>query len=347
MALLEVRDLVTELAVRGRRVRVVDGVSFSVDSGETLGLVGESGCGKSITALSVLGLLPPGSRAAGTVRFDGRDLLAMSETELRRLRSNEIAMVFQDPMTSLDPIMPVGRQLVETLEHKGGLHRSAARRKAVDLLEMVGVPNPDKRAGQYPHQFSGGMRQRVMIALALSCEPRLILADEPTTALDVTTQAQILDLLRELTSGSRTALMLITHDLGVVAGMTQRVHVMYAGRIVEKARTVDLFAHPRMPYTWGLLRSVPRLGSGADTALVSIEGQPPDLAQSFQGCRFAPRCAHRRTVCETAPYRLLDVGDEPGHQTSCLGCAPEHGWIGEIDWRETSGRPVAREVGAP
>lgn len=347
MALLEVRDLVTELMVRGQGVRVVDDVSFSVDGGETLGLVGESGCGKSITALSVLGLLPPGSRTTGTIRFDGQDLLEMSETELRRLRSNEIAMVFQDPMTSLDPIMPVGRQLVETLEYKAGMRRSAARHKAVDLLEMVGVPNPDKRADQYPHQFSGGMRQRVMIALALSCEPRLILADEPTTALDVTTQAQILDLLKTLTSESRTALMLITHDLGVVAGMTQRIHVMYAGRIVEKARTVDLFARPRMPYTWGLLRSVPRLGQVERTPLVSIEGHPPDLAQPPAGCRFAPRCEHRRAVCETAPYQLLNVDGESGHQTSCLGCAPDQGWIDEVDGCGASGVPIAREVGTP
>ena len=255
MALLEVRDLQTHFRTADGLVRAVDHVSFQVEAGETVGLVGESGCGKSVTALSIMRLVltPPGIAAGGEILFDGADVMAMSDAEVRSLRGRSIAMIFQDPMTSLNPVLPIGQQISEALQRHLDMSKSEARARAIELLDQVGIPGADKRVDDFPHQFSGGMRQRVMIAMAISCAPRLILADEITTALDVTIQAQILDLLGSIAHELNTATIMITHDLGIVAGMTQRVHVMYAGRVVEKADTAELYANPRMPYTWGLL----------------------------------------------------------------------------------------------
>ena len=279
MALLEVNDLKTQFFTRDGVVRAVDGVTFHLDAGETLGLVGESGCGKSVTALSLMRLIPqpPGKIVNGQIVFDGQDILKMDDDDVRGIRGNNIAMIFQDPMTSLNPVLTISRQISEALELHLKLDKSEARKQTIELLELVGIPSAKKRVDDYPHQFSGGMRQRVMIAMALSCKPKLILADEPTTALDVTIQAQILELLKSLAKEFRTAFILITHDLGVVAGMTQRINVMYAGRIVEKADTGELFANPKMPYTWGLLRSIPRLDEQRKAKLLPIEGLPPDL----------------------------------------------------------------------
>jgi oligopeptide/dipeptide ABC transporter ATP-binding protein len=317
--LLEVQGLVTEFRTLGGTLRAVDGVDFAVLPGETLALVGESGCGKSATALSLMRLIgPPSGRVSGRVRFDGTDLLALSPREIRAVRGRRIAMIFQDPMTSLNPVLTVGLQLTETLKAHLGLTGTAARNRARDLLAMVGIPDPGRRLGDYPHQFSGGMRQRVMIAMALSCEPRLILADEITTALDVTIQALLLDLLKRLSREAGTAILLITHDLGVVAGMADRVAVMYAGQIVETARTADLFANPGMPYTWGLLASLPRMDEGERRRLVPIPGMPPNLLNPPPGCRFAPRCAHRRDICDRAAPPLATLpGAPPTHLARC------------------------------
>jgi len=330
VALLEVRDLHTQFPTREGVVRAVDGSSFSVEAGESLGLVGESGSGKSVTALSIMGLV---SKDAGSVTgeivFDGRDLGRLTSAELRRVRGREIAMIFQDPMTSLNPVMRIGRQLSEVLAWHLGMSRSAARERAIELLHMVGITDGAQRIKQYPLQLSGGMRQRVMIAMALACDPRLILADEITTALDVTIQAQILELLKRLSTERDTAFVLISHDLGVVAGMTERVHVMYAGQIVEKASTVELFANPRMPYTWGLLRSIPKVG-GRGTRLVPIDGSPPDLLTPRRGCPFQPRCAFRRSICaERIPDLLPIPGTAAGHEARCWGTqgVPDGGWL--------------------
>ncbi|MCV0384748.1 MAG: ABC transporter ATP-binding protein [Erythrobacter sp.] len=339
MALLEVRDLYTQFRTAHGVVRAVDGVSFKVEAGETVGLVGESGCGKSVTALSVMRLVPspPGRIESGEILLEGKQLLDMSDAEIRRVRGREIAMVFQDPMTSLNPVMTIGHQISEALRLHLGHSRRQAMSRAVELLELVGIPAPGSRVGDYPHQFSGGMRQRVMIAMALSCNPKLVLADEVTTALDVTIQAQILDLLGSLAGGSGTAFVVITHDLGVVAGMTQRVHVMYGGRIVESAPTAELFDRPRMPYTWGLLRSVPRLDEERKQRLVPIEGAPPDLAAPPPGCRFEPRCQYRRGICATKEPELLtiDTGSGASHETRCWGTqpVPDGGWLVGHDWR--------------
>ena len=294
--LLEIEDLRTQFFTRDGVVRAVDGVSYAVNAGETLAVVGESGCGKSVTALSVLRLIPspPGRIVSGHIRFQGRDLLQLSDSEMRDIRGNEISMVFQEPMTSLNPVLTVGRQIGETLRLHQGLDARAAHGRAVEMLRLVHIPEPERRVAQYPHQLSGGMRQRVMIAMALACNPRLLIADEPTTALDVTIQAQILDLMRELKAKIDAAIVLITHDLGVVAEMAQRVVVMYAGRKVEEAPVEDLFRRPMHPYTSGLLASVPRLGSTvADTRhrrLSEIPGLVPSLREEIRGCAFAPRC---------------------------------------------------------
>jgi len=290
--LLDVRDLATHFFTGAGVVRAVDGVSFTVAPGEALGLVGESGCGKSVSVLSIMRLVPspPGRTVAGEVLFGGRDLLKLSDEEMRRVRGADLAMIFQDPMTSLNPVLPIGLQIVESLEFHKGLPRAAARRRAAELLDLVGIPAASRRLDDYPHQFSGGMRQRVMIAMAIACEPKLLIADEPTTALDVTIQAQILDLLRRLRTELRMGLILITHDLGVVAGICDRVNVMYAGRVVEAAVADEAFDDPRHPYTLGLLRSVPRLDGPLGGKLIPIDGMPPDLAGEQRGCPFAPRC---------------------------------------------------------
>ncbi|MDH3211996.1 MAG: ABC transporter ATP-binding protein [Myxococcales bacterium] len=317
--LLEVRDLCTEFSTEEGVVRAVDGVSFRVDRGEIVGLVGESGCGKSVTSLSVLGLLPKpqGRIAGGSVRFEGRELSALAEAGLRRIRGNRVAMIFQDPMTSLNPYLTVGEQIAEVGELHQGLSRREARKRAVALLERVGIPDPALRAGAYPHELSGGMRQRAMIAMALLCDPDLLIADEPTTALDVTIQAQILDLLRELRRERSMAIVLITHDLAVIAGTCDRVLVMYAGRIVESAPAAPLFHSPAHPYTRALLRSVPRIGGAARRRLETIEGLPPRLdAGPFGECRFAPRCRFVRDLCRNGEPSLAEI--EPGRARRCV-----------------------------
>jgi oligopeptide transport system ATP-binding protein len=336
-SLLQVEGLKTQFHTRNGIVHAVDGVTFDVRAGETLGLVGESGCGKSVTALSLMRLLPipPARIVEGTIIFEGRDVLAMGDREIRRLRGHSIAMIFQDPMTSLNPVLPIGRQIRETLELHLKMSKREASERAVELLTRVGIAGTKKRLDDYPHQLSGGMRQRVMIAMALACNPKLVLADEITTALDVTVQAQILELLRELAQGSGTAFVMITHDLGIVAGMTQRVNVMYAGRIVEKAPTRELFANPQMPYTWGLLGSIPRLDEERKSQLTAIPGLPPNLVDPPAGCRFAPRCRYARDICHVGEPELLPVAEEPEHESRCWGTqdVPGGGWLKGYDWR--------------
>src|SRR5499433_3246469 len=320
--LLEVVDLKTWFFTRDGIVRAVDGVSFQVMPGETLAIVGESGCGKSVTALSVLRLVPspPGRIVSGAIRLDGRDLLALSEAEMRDVRGNDVSMIFQEPMTSLNPVLTIGRQIAETLTLHQGLDRSAALAKAIDMLRLVHIPEPERRIAEYPHQLSGGMRQRVMIAMALACNPKLLIADEPTTALDVTIQAQILDLMRELKQKIDAAIVLITHDLGVVAEMAQRVVVMYAGRKAEEAPVGKLFRRPLHPYTRGLLASVPRLGASLDheraPRLAEIAGTVPSLKEPIPGCPFETRCAFATEICR----REIPAFDEkePGHFAACF-----------------------------
>jgi len=342
MALLEVNDLKTQFFTRDGVVRAVDGVTFHLDAGETLGLVGESGCGKSVTALSLMRLIPqpPGKIVNGQIVFDGQDILKMDDDDVRGIRGNNIAMIFQDPMTSLNPVLTISRQISEALELHLKLDKSEARKQTIELLELVGIPSVKTRVDGYPHQFSGGMRQRVMIAMALSCKPKLILADEPTTALDVTIQAQILELLKSLAKEFRTAFILITHDLGVVAGMTQRINVMYAGRIVEKADTGELFANPKMPYTWGLLRSIPRLDEQRKAKLLPIEGLPPDLISPPGGCKFEPRCQYRRDICREKEPELQHIPNaKPDHEARCWGTqnVAGGGWLVDTDWRREVG----------
>jgi oligopeptide/dipeptide ABC transporter ATP-binding protein len=316
--LLDVRNLQTHFFTRAGVVRAVDGVSWDVQEGETVALVGESGCGKSVSALSIMRLIPaPGGRiVGGQVFFKGRDLLLLPDEEMRRVRGREIAMVFQEPMTSLNPVLTIGRQLTEGLEIHLGLTAADAVRRAAELLQMVGIPDPQRRLRQYPHQFSGGMRQRMMIAMALACNPPLVLADEPTTALDVTIQAQILELMKDLSRRLGAAMLIITHNLGVVARYADRVNVMYAGRIIERGSARQLYATPRHPYTLGLLRSVPRLDEPRRERLAPIEGQPPDLTRLPPGCAFAPRCAFVAERCLTEVPALRPVQGD-GHVAAC------------------------------
>ena len=320
--LLAIDDLRTHFFTRDGVVRAVDGVSLSVAAGETLAVVGESGCGKSVTALSILRLVPspPGRIVGGAIRFDGTDLLSLSEAEMRRIRGNAISMIFQEPMTSLNPVLTVARQIGETLRLHQGLDARAAEQRAVEMLRLVRISEPERRARQYPHELSGGMRQRVMIAMALACHPKLLIADEPTTALDVTIQAQILDLMRELKTRIGAAIILITHDLGVVAEMAARVVVMYAGRKVEEAPVRDLFRRPRHPYTLGLLASVPRLGATLGRAdpprLAEIPGTVPSLREPITGCAFAPRCAWAVARCRAEAPAL--EAKSPEHFAACF-----------------------------
>ncbi len=320
MALLEVDHLRTHFRTPGGIVRAVDGISFHVDEGEVVAIVGESGCGKSVTAMSILRLIPePPGRSAGAVRFNGRDLLQATEKEMRKIRGNDISMVFQEPMTSLNPVLTIGRQIGEALQQHQGLGKKEALARAVDSLATVGIPEPARRITQYPHELSGGMRQRVMIAMALACSPKLLIADEPTTALDVTVQAQILDLLRGLNKRIGSALILITHDLGVVAEMAQRVIVMYGGRKVEEAPVAELFANPRHPYTRALLKSVPRLDTirhpTGSQRLNEIPGTVPSLRDEIAGCIFAPRCGFATDQCRGA-YPPLETKGR-GHSVAC------------------------------
>jgi len=309
--LLEVSELSVVFRRRGQRdVRAVDGVSFTVDSGEVVGLVGESGCGKSVTALAVTGLLPPrGVEVRGQARFGGADLLTLDPRTRRDLRGREIAMVFQDPISSLNPVVPIGVQVTEVLTRHRGMTLRAAKLEAADLLDRVGIPDPKRRLREYPHQLSGGMRQRAMIAMAVACQPRLLIADEPTTALDVTIQAQILELLKDLVRDSNTALIMITHDLGVVAGMCDTINVLYAGRVVESAERRALFAAPHHPYTVGLLGSIPRLDGVRGEPLYTIPGSVRDVLPWHEGCAFTPRCSRRVEQCVAGPPDLTQTPD--------------------------------------
>jgi peptide/nickel transport system ATP-binding protein len=314
-ALLELRQLSVSFATDDGIVRAVDGIDLALQRGRTLGLVGESGCGKSVTSLAVMGLLPPeNSKVSGEVHFEGRDLLTIPPRELRDLRGAQLAMIFQEPMTSLNPSFTIGNQIVEAIQRHQGMDAAAAKARAIEVLRLVRISSPEKRFDDYPHKLSGGMRQRAMIAMALACGPQLLIADEPTTALDVTIQAQILDLMRGLRRDTGTAIILITHDLGVVAEMADDVAVMYAGQIVERAPVATLFARPEHPYTVGLLGSIPRLDEKREQ-LPSIEGRVPDMTQPPEGCRFAARCPFVEPACHAEAPALVEVA--PGHLSRC------------------------------
>ncbi len=321
MALLDVQELQTYFHTEYGLVKAADKVTFHVNEGEIIGLVGESGCGKSVSILSVMRLItsPPGETVGGKVIFDGKDLLKYEPNgrEMRAIRGSKLTMIFQEPMTSLNPVLTISRQLTETLELHLDMDKHAARERAIELLRMVGVPDAARRLDDYPHQFSGGMRQRVMIAMALSCNPSIIFADEPTTAVDVTTQAQLLELMKDLVTRLNTSLVIVTHNLGVVARYAERIYVMYAGRIIESGRSEDIFGHPRHPYTVGLLNSVPRLGERHGTRkLIPIYGLPPDLINMPPTCAFLPRCTEKIGKCEKEPWpELRAVGDD--HYISC------------------------------
>ncbi|MDQ7096389.1 ABC transporter ATP-binding protein [Desulfosporosinus sp. PR] len=320
--LLKVLDLKTEFQTPAGVVRAVDGINLTLYPGETLGIVGESGCGKSVTSLSIMGLLAKGQSrvSAQEIKFDGKNLLAMTETQLQQIRGNQMAMIFQEPMTSLNPVFKIGNQIAEALQFHLKLKKREAWQKVVELLGLVGIPRPEAIAKQYPHELSGGMRQRVMIAMAMACNPSVLIADEPTTALDVTIQAQILNLMRKLQEEKGTAILLITHDLGVIAEMCKRVIVMYAGQIVEEAEVRELFNKPKHPYTKGLLASLPRLDGSRDR-LESIPGQVPNPLNMPQGCRFAPRCALKMERCDQLKPELADLGQQ--HYCRCLLCQEE------------------------
>ncbi|PKB62903.1 MAG: peptide ABC transporter ATP-binding protein [SAR202 cluster bacterium Io17-Chloro-G1] len=315
--LLEVKDLATHFFTQDGVVKAVDGISYNLAEGEVLGVVGESGCGKSVHALSIMRLVanPPGRIVDGEILFEGENLLNMDDSEMRHIRGNRIAMVFQEPMTSLNPVLTIGRQLTETLELHQNMARQEARSRAAELLQTVGIPDAESRLSDYPHQFSGGMRQRVMIAMALSCNPRLIIADEPTTALDVTIQAQILELMRDLAEEFGTAMVIITHNLGVVARYAHRVVVMYAGKIVETGTAHDIYRNPRHPYTLALLNSVPRLDATERVRLDAIQGLPPDLVDLPQGCSFAPRCKYAYERCTQETPILVET--DTNHTSAC------------------------------
>ncbi len=326
--LLQVQNLKTYFKTKAGYVHAVDGMSFAVKPGEKLAIVGESGCGKSVTSLSIMRLIsqPPGEYAEGRILFEGQDLLEMPESAMRKIRGGKISMIFQDPMTSLNPVLSIGYQIAEAVKrHRKGTEDAQAWKRASEMLELVGIPDARRRVKSYPHEFSGGMRQRVMIAIALACNPKLLIADEPTTALDVTVQAQILELIGSVCSEFGTSLILITHDLGVVAGVADRVLVMYAGRVVEEGPTEELFGNPHHPYTIGLLSSVPRLDEQRHAELKTIEGAPPDLLKPSAGCPFKPRCLFARTICNMKPP-LQAMEDEPEHSKAC--------WLNVHDPRE-------------
>ncbi len=315
--ILEIENLQTQFYTSAGTVKAVDGVSYDVKEGETVAIVGESGCGKSVSAMSILRLIPdpPGKTVGGSIRFLGRDLLQITEDEMREVRGKDIGMVFQEPMTSLNPVLSIERQLTETLEEHTDMTPEQTKERAVELLGLVGISDPKRRLSQYPHHLSGGMRQRVVIAMALACEPKLIIADEPTTALDVTIQAQILELMKDLTRRMDVALIVITHNLGVVARYADRVNVMYAGKIIESGTAHDIYHRPRHPYTLALLKSVPRMDQPRKAKLDPVEGQPPDLTRLDEGCSFRPRCAYAVEKCASA-YPPLNAVNE-GHLAAC------------------------------
>ena len=316
MPVLDIKDLKTYIRLRRGVVHAVDGVSLRIEQGETVGLVGESGCGKSMTAMSVMKLLPNGGYiAGGSIKLDGQDLVPLDDDDMRKVRGNDVAVIFQDPMTSLNPTMTVGKQIAETLRIHRGWNSNQAMARAEEVLRVVGMPRPAERLNTFPHQLSGGLRQRVMIAMALACEPKLLIADEPTTALDVTIQAQILSLLDSLKREFKMAILLITHDMGVIAGRADRVAVMYAGKIVEEAGIEELFAHVRHPYTEALLQSIPKADQDQSQALYSIPGIPPDLSNPPVGCRFNPRCRYATNECKT--YEPMLDGEDSTHVYAC------------------------------
>jgi peptide/nickel transport system ATP-binding protein len=316
---LEIENLSTHIKLTSSVVQAVGNIDMRIDAGETLGVVGESGCGKSMTGLSIMGLLPPGGAiVSGSIKLNGRELVGLKPEDLRAIRGNEIAMIFQDPLSSLHPFFKVGKQLIEAMRIHRSISKSAARERAVELLELVGIPDPDRRVDQFPHEFSGGMRQRAMIAMALANEPKLLIADEPTTALDVTVQAQILALLEDLQRRLGMAIIIITHDLGVVAETADEICVMYAGRIVEHAQTDLIFSAPQHPYTWGLLKSIPRLDGARGEELVPISGRPPSLINPPSGCHFHPRCPYVRDAHKRVDPQLEPVSGENGHEVACL-----------------------------
>ncbi len=323
--LLEVKNLKTEFKTNVGQVHAVRGVSFYLDKGEALGIVGESGCGKSVTMMSIMRLLADNGKIAdGEIYFDGKDLSKAKDSDMDSIRGNDIGMIFQDPMTSLNPVFTIGDQLIEPLIKHRGMKKDEAKKHAVEMLKLVGIPSPEKRMKQYPHEFSGGMRQRAMIAMSLICEPKLIIADEPTTALDVTIQAQILDLMKDLKNKLNTSIILITHDLGVVADLCSRINVMYGGIVVETGTTEDIFYRPKHPYTWGLLRSVPNPKENTKEKLKPIEGQPPDLLKPPVGCPFAARCDYAMKICIEKQPPQFKVGEN--HSAACWLChedAPE------------------------
>jgi peptide/nickel transport system ATP-binding protein len=336
--LIEVKDLKVQFATEDGIVKAVDGVSFEVDRGEVLGIVGESGSGKSVTAMTLLGLTKDrNTRFEGQVNYKGRNVLEMNEEALQEVRGNEMSMIFQDPMTSLNPIYTVGDQIREAIQIHERADKRAARKRSIELLKQVGIPNADSRVDNYPHEFSGGMRQRAMIAMALACNPDVLIADEPTTALDVTIQAQIIELIDRLKDDFNSAVILITHDLGVVADVADEIVVMYAGRVVERAATRQLFYDPQMPYTWGLLGSIPRLDRPKQERLHSIKGTPPSLIRAPQGCKFRPRCPHAFDKCMEEPD-LLNRVEEPGHLDRC--------WLSVPEKRQLRGSTLAGEAAA-
>jgi oligopeptide/dipeptide ABC transporter ATP-binding protein len=324
-ALLSVEDLQVRFSTRRGTVHAVNGITFDIAPGETLGIVGESGCGKSVTSLAILGLLARNGRVeSGAAVFNGTDLIRQSDRALRKIRGREIAMIFQDPMSSLNPVLTIGRQIREALETHFDMPKKDANKRASELLDRVGIPSANQRLRDYPHQFSGGMRQRAMIAIALACKPKLLIADEPTTALDVTIQAQILDLLRELVAEENAALILITHDLGVVAGMCEHVNVMYGGMFMETGSAEQLFGSPRHPYTLGLLQSVPRLDAARRARLHPIEGAPPNMLQPPSACPFQPRCRYEVDLSRQEVPQLVEI--EPGHKVACFNPVPLDEW---------------------
>jgi oligopeptide/dipeptide ABC transporter ATP-binding protein len=336
--LLEVKDLKVQFATEDGVVKAVDGASFELDRGRVLGIVGESGSGKSVTAMTLLGLTrDKNTRFEGEVLYKGRNVLQMSENELQEVRGNEMSMIFQDPMTSLNPVYTVGAQICEAIRIHERAEKGPARRRAIELLRQVGIPNADSRVDNYPHEFSGGMRQRAMIAMALACNPDVLIADEPTTALDVTIQAQIIELIDRLKDDFNSAVILITHDLGVVAEIADEIVVMYAGRIVERAKTRSLFYDPQMPYTWGLLGSIPRLDRPKQERLHSIKGMPPSLIRTPTGCKFRPRCPHAFDKCMEEPG-LENRVEEPGHLDRC--------WLSVAEKRRLRDRTIAGEEAA-
>jgi peptide/nickel transport system ATP-binding protein len=333
--LIEVEDLKVQFATEDGLVKAVDGVSFELSRGQVLGIVGESGSGKSVTAMTLLGLTRDrNTRFEGAVRYKGRNVLEMNEAELQEVRGNEMSMIFQDPMSSLNPVYTIGAQICEAIQIHQRADKRAAKKRAIELLQQVGIPNADSRVNNYPHEFSGGMRQRAMIAMALACNPDVLIADEPTTALDVTIQAQIIELIDRLKDEFNSAVILITHDLGVVADVADEILVMYAGRVVEQAATRELFYDPQMPYTWGLLGSIPRLDRAKQERLHSIKGTPPSLIRTPTGCKFRPRCPHAFEKCMEEP-ELLNRVEEPHHLDRC--------WLGVEDKRKLRVATLAGE----